>query len=126
MNAADVELIREILWRVGDKWTSVVLAVLGNQRMRMKELHVAIKGISQKMLVVTLRNLERDGLVLRIVHATVPPRVEYELSELGRSLRDLLDGVGRWVLANQEAIEASRRRFDSDAQARTSLTLTKM
>jgi DNA-binding HxlR family transcriptional regulator len=119
------DALREILGRVGDKWTIVILAALGNKRMRLKDLHGAIEGISQRMLVVTLRNLERDGVMVRIVHATVPPRVEYELSELGRSLRDVLKPVGAWVLANRNAIEASRRRFEDDAQVKEMRALTK-
>src|SRR5262245_30340787 len=121
----DWERIRDVLARVGDKWTTAVLAVLGNKRMRMKALHGAIEGISQRMLIVTLRNLERDGLMMRTVHATIPPRVEYELSELGRALRDVLEPVGAWILANHTAIEESRRRFDGDAQAKVTRTLTK-
>ena len=114
MYPRDCDPIGEILERVGGKWTTSILAVLGDRRMRTKDLHLAIKGISQRMLIVRLRDLERDGLMIRIVHATVPPRVEYELSELGRSLREILEPVGTWFLANQHAIEKSRRRFDGD------------
>ena len=120
----DREPIHDILARLGDKWTTAVLEELGNERMRMKELHCAIKGISQRMLIVTLRNLERDGMIMRTVHATIPPRVEYELSELGRALRGVLEPFGAWVLANQRTIEESRRRFDRAAQAKLSGTLT--
>lgn len=119
------EALREILGRVGDKWTIVILAALGNRRMRMKDLHAAIDGISQKMLVATLRNLERDGLMVRIGYATIPPRVDYELSELGRSLRRVLEPVGKWCLENREAIEQARLRFDGHAQVQTPRTLTK-
>jgi DNA-binding HxlR family transcriptional regulator len=118
------EALREILGRVGDKWTIVILTALGDKRMRLKDLHRAIDGISQRMLIVTLRNLERDGLMVRLVHATVPPRVEYELSGLGRSLRGLLEPVGAWALANKTAIEESRQRFDGDAQASAARILT--
>ncbi|MPZ39142.1 MAG: transcriptional regulator [Rhizobiales bacterium] len=121
----DCEPIREILARVGDKWTAVILATLGDRRMRFKDLHRAIDRISQRMLVVTLRNLERDGLMVRTVYPTVPPRVEYELSDRGRSLRQILEPVGAWVLAHQQAIEESRRCFDVDVQAKATPTLIK-
>lgn len=108
--------IGEILSRVGDKWTIMLLAALGDRRMRFGELHRAIDGISQRMLTVTVRNLERDGLLIRTIYPTVPPRVEYELSDLGRSLKDALAPVGNWVSANQQNIDASRRQFDERAQ----------
>ena len=106
------EALRDILTRIGDKWTIVTLTALGNRRMRLRDLHRAIDGVSQRMLVVTLRKLERDGLVLRIAYATVPPRVDYELSRLGRSLRAALKRVGGWVLSNRSVIEEARRQFD--------------
>lgn len=108
----DCETIRAILARVADKWVAVILAVLGNRRMRFKDLHRAGNGISQRMLSVSLRNLERDGLLLRTAHPAVPPHVEYELSDLGRSLRDVLGPVGAWVLAHRQTIEEARERFD--------------
>jgi DNA-binding HxlR family transcriptional regulator len=108
--------IGEILSLVGDKWTGMLLGALGDRRMRFGELHRAIDGISQRMLTVTVRNLERDGLLIRTIYPTIPPRVEYELSDLGRSLKDILAPVGAWVVANQMSIEASRRQFDEKAQ----------
>lgn len=108
--------IGEILSRVGDKWTIILLATLGDRRMRFKELHRAIDGISHRMLTVTVRNLERDGFLIRTVYPTIPPRVEYELSDLGRSLKEALTPVGVWVSNNQKDIEASRRQFDQKAQ----------
>ncbi|MCC7251214.1 helix-turn-helix domain-containing protein [Hyphomicrobium sp.] len=108
--------IGEILSLVGDRWTVLLLAALGDRRMRFGELHRAIDGISQRMLTVTVRSLERDGLLIRTVYPTIPPRVEYELSDLGRSLKDALAPVGAWVSANQQSIEASRRQFDQKAQ----------
>lgn len=107
--------IGDILTRVGDKWAMMVLGVLGDRRMRFNELHRAIDGISQRMLTVTVRNLERDGLLVRTVYPTIPPRVEYEVSELGRSLKQALTPIGEWVSTNRDDIEASRRRFDSKA-----------
>lgn len=109
--------IGELLSRVGDKWTVLLLGVLGDGRMRFKDLHRGISGISQRMLTVTLRNLERDGLLVRTVYPTIPPRVEYELSDLGRSLKVVLGPVAVWVMANQDGIEEARRRFDGEANA---------
>src|SRR5262245_42988388 len=82
--------IGDVLSLFGDKWTVLLLAALGDNCLRFKELHRAIEGISQRMLTVTLRNLERDGLLVRTVYPTIPPRVEYELSERGRSLKHAL------------------------------------
>jgi len=113
--------VGEILSLVGDKWTTLLLATLGDRRMRFTELHRAIDGISQRMLTVTVRNLERDGLLIRTVYPTIPPRVEYELSDLGRSLKTALAPFGAWVSANQETIESSRRQFDLKAQEHDSL-----
>jgi DNA-binding HxlR family transcriptional regulator len=108
----DCRPIGHILSRVGDKWTILLFAALGDRRMRFKELHRAIGGISQRMLTVTVRNLERDGLIIRTVYPTIPPRVDYELSERGRSLKDALKPIGDWVMANRDGIEASQRQFD--------------
>lgn len=108
--------IGEILSRVGDKWTIMLFAALGGRRMRFKDLHRAIDGISQRMLTVTLRNLERDGLLVRTAYPTIPPRVEYEVSDLGRSLKQVLAPVANWVHVNQADIEAFRRQFDVRAR----------
>jgi DNA-binding HxlR family transcriptional regulator len=124
-NPLDCQTVREVLGRVGDKWTILVMAVLGNRRMRFKELHNAATGISERVLSVTLRTLERDGLLVRTVYATVPPRVEYELTERGLSLKMALRPVGDWFWANWKDIEESRRRFDRDARAETAPILIK-
>lgn len=108
--------IGEVLSRIGDKWTILLLRALGDKRMRFNELHRSIEGISQRMLTVTVRNLERDGLLIRTVYPTIPPRVEYELSDLGRSLKEALAPVGAWVMANQRNIDEARRVFDSKAE----------
>src|SRR6202158_6544066 len=108
---ADCRRVADILARVGDKWTILLLMALGNRRMRFGELHRAINGISQRMLTVTLRNLEHDGILIRTVYATIPPRVEYELSDRGRSLKLALVPIGKWVLENQTDIEEARERF---------------
>lgn len=121
----DCKLIRQILARVGDKWTVAILAALADRRMRFKDLFRTIGGISQRMLVVRLKDLERDGFVTRVAYPTVPPRVEYALSALGHSLRQILAPVGAWVLDHRKDIEESRRRFDLEAQKTGDATLIK-
>jgi DNA-binding HxlR family transcriptional regulator len=108
---ADCRRAGDILARVGDKWTILLLMVLGDRRMRFTELHRAINSISQRMLTVTLRNLEHDGILIRTVYPTIPPRVEYELSDRGRSLKVALAPIGNWVRENQTDIEEARERF---------------
>src|ERR1700694_2672260 len=90
-------VVREILDRVGDKWSVLVIALLGERGQRFSELKRAIEGISQRMLTLTLRQLERDGLVSRTVHATVPPRVDYALTPLGESVIAPLTGLMEWA-----------------------------
>ena len=108
---ADCRRAGDILARLGDKWTILLLMVLGDRRMRFTELHRTITGISQRMLTVTLRNLEHDGILIRTVYPTIPPRVEYELSDRGRSLKVALAPIGNWVMENQNDIEEARERF---------------
>ena len=110
---ADCRRIGDILARIGDTWTILVLTAIGNDRRRFGELHRAVDGISQRMLTVTLRHLEQDGIVTRTVHPTIPPRVEYELSVRGRSLMQALSPVGRWVIAYRDDIERSRSHFET-------------
>ena len=113
-------LFSETLARIGDKWTVLVVEQLSDGRrgpMRFNELRRSIDGISQRMLTLTLRALERDGLVTRTVHPTVPPRVEYELTELGRSLRRPLVAVAEWARANRAAIAEARQIFDATSDA---------
>jgi DNA-binding HxlR family transcriptional regulator len=105
---SDCRRVGDILARVGDKWTILLLMALGDRRMRFGELNRAINGISQRMLTVTLRNLEHDGILIRTVYPTIPPRVEYELSDRGRSLKLALAPIGKWVMANQTDIEEAR------------------
>lgn len=107
---ADCRRVGDILRRVGDKWTILLLMAIGDRRMRFGELHRAINGISQRMLTVTLRNLEHDGILIRTVYPTIPPRVEYELSDRGRSLKLALAPIGKWVMENQTDIEEARER----------------
>ena len=108
---ADCRRAKDILARVSDKWTILLLMVLGDRRMRFTELHRTITGISQRMLTVTLRNLEHDGILIRTVYPTIPPRVEYELSDRGRSLKVALAPIGNWVMENQNDIEEARERL---------------
>jgi len=109
----DCRAVSEILARVGDKWTVLVVGVLGDGPKRFSEIRRALGSISQRMLTLTLRGLERDGLVTRTVFPTIPPRVDYELTKLGRSLLKPVNGLGLWARQNRAAIDDARRRFDA-------------
>lgn len=106
--------ISEILARIGDKWTVLVVELLRDGPMRFSEMRRAIGSISQRMLTLTLRGLERDGLVTRTVYPTVPSRVEYELTTRGRTLREPLCALADWVRTNRLAIEQAQKRFDAE------------
>jgi len=108
--------VREVLDTVGDKWSVYVICVLDQGTMRFTELKRAIDGISQRMLTVTLRALERDGLVERQVHAVIPPRVEYRLTPLGASLLEVVGGLMRWSAGHTADIDAARARYDTSAR----------
>ncbi|WP_349775211.1 helix-turn-helix domain-containing protein [Curtobacterium sp. MCBD17_003] len=108
----DPEVFRSLLARIGDKWTLLVIGVLGERPHRFTELADVIPSISRRMLTVTLRALERDGLVQREVFAEVPPRVVYDLTALGRSLQTVVLTLGEWVREHQDVIVAQRRTFD--------------
>jgi len=109
----DCRAVSEVLSRVGDKWTVLVVSTLGDGPRRFNELRKALGSISQRMLTLTLRALERDGLVTRTVYPTIPPRVVYELTRLGRSLLDPVSGLGAWARKNRLAIQQARSRFDA-------------
>ena len=109
-------VVREILDRVGDKWSVLVIALLGDRGQRFSELKRAIEGISQRMLTLTLRQLEHDGLVSRTVHATVPPRVDYALTPLGRSVLEPINALMVWAREHGTDIADARRRYE-DANA---------
>ncbi|MEA2979962.1 MAG: hypothetical protein QOF09_1785 [Alphaproteobacteria bacterium] len=111
----DCRAVSEVLSRVGDKWTILVVGELGHGPKRFNEIRRALGSISQRMLTLTLRGLERDGLVTRTVFPTVPPRVDYELTKLGRSLLEPVSGIGLWARQNRESIQEARRRFDAAA-----------
>lgn len=110
---ADERAIRTVLDRVGDKWSLLVIATLRGGVLRFSELQRHIPGVSQRMLTLTLRQLERDGLLTRTVHAEVPPRVEYELTAMGASLVEASIALLQWALEHQPAIERARAEFDA-------------
>jgi DNA-binding HxlR family transcriptional regulator len=104
--------IGEVLSRVGDKWSLQVISELSERTVRFTELKRSIEGISQRMLTLTLRQLERDGLVLRKVYPTVPPRVEYKLSDFGRTILEPVVELGNWAIKYRLDIQAARDAFD--------------
>lgn len=107
-------LVNELIGRVADKWTMLVLDLLAERgEMRFTQVGKAVPGISQKMLTQTLRQMERDGLLVRTVHPVVPPRVEYRLTRLGLGLGEAFCGVWLWAEANLDAVEKARATFDS-------------
>jgi DNA-binding HxlR family transcriptional regulator len=107
--------VSDILQRIGDKWTVLVVGKLGAGPMRFNELRSAVGGISQKMLTTTLRGLERDGFVTRTVFPTIPPRVDYELTDLGAELLEPVHALGEWARKNIERVNVARERFDAIA-----------
>jgi len=104
---------REILDRIGDKWSLYIIAMLKNGPLRFSELKRLIEGISQRMLTLTLRGLERDGLVTRTVYPSVPPRVDYELTQMGLTLLEPVMALVHWADAHKEAIVDAHERFDA-------------
>jgi DNA-binding HxlR family transcriptional regulator len=102
---------------VGDKWTVMVVGILSYSPMRFNALMRTIGGVSHRMLTLTLRSLERDGLLTRTAFPTIPPKVEYALTELGRSLIEPLQVLKGWAVENQAAIEVARSEFDKTSQA---------
>ena len=106
-------LVHEMLGRVADKWTLLVIEELGSGgEMRFTRLRERLGGVSQKMLTKTLRQLERDGLVIRHVHAVVPPRVDYKLTPLGETLGEAVCGIWTWVEKHLKDVQRSRRAYD--------------
>ena len=105
--------IRDVLNRVGDKWSVQIVGLLGDGAMRFSELRRSIEGISQRMLTLTLRGLERDGLIERTVFPEIPPRVEYELTRLGHTLLDPIRLLAEWAGDNRTSIQAAREKFDA-------------
>lgn len=113
---AECLAVKEVLSRVGDKWSVQVVCLLGEGARRFSELRRSVEGISQRMLTLTLRGLERDGLVTRTVFPTVPPSVEYALTPLGETLLGPVQALAEWARTNREPIQAARDRFDGRLQ----------
>ena len=110
---SDCTRVSPVLARIGDKWTVLVVMLLGDGPRRFNEMKRLVGGISQRMLTLTLRNLERDGMVTRTVTPSIPPRVDYALTELGCSLCGPLFELGQWVRAHLDEIDAARAAFDT-------------
>ncbi|WP_368499640.1 winged helix-turn-helix transcriptional regulator [Herbiconiux sp. A18JL235] len=110
--------IREVLDRIGDKWSVLVISTLGGEPLRYSDLQASIPGISQRMLTVTLKALERDGLLTRTAYPEVPPRVEYALTPLGRSLLDAVMALAGWAASHHEGVAASRREHEETGVGR--------
>lgn len=104
--------VSDVLSRIGDKWSVLIVMLLGDGPRRFNELKRMIGGISQRMLTLTLRGLERDGLVTRTQFPTIPPRVDYQLTDLGRSLAEPVQVLGAWANANTAAVAAARGAYD--------------
>ncbi len=110
----------DVLARMGDKWAILVVSLLSlapGHQLRFSEIKLGVAGISQRMLTVTLRNLERDGLLQRHYFPEVPPRVEYELTEMGKSMLPALEGFTDWIKVNWPGIQRSRRDYDGRKKA---------
>jgi DNA-binding HxlR family transcriptional regulator len=116
-SSEDCRDLSSILARVGDKWTVLIVVLLGDGPKRFNEIRRAVGGISQRMLTFTLRGLERDGLVTRTVFPTTPQRVDYELTTLGSTLWDAVEPLSLWARAHVEEILKSRKRFDKKKTA---------
>lgn len=113
--------VREVLNRVGDKWSVFIVGMLGDGPRRFSDLRRSIEGISQRMLTLTLRGLERDGLVTRTVYATIPPRVDYALTPLGKTLLVPVQALSTWADEHRMEIQDARDRFDRKSARRKSV-----
>ena len=109
---SDCPRIRSVLTRIGDKWSVFVIMLLWRGPRRFSEIKRAVEDVSQRMLTLTLRGLERDGLVTRTVTPTIPPRVDYELTALGRSLAEPVQALGRWAFLHIDEIDHARASYD--------------
>lgn len=125
-DTGDCRAISGVLARIGDKWSVLIVSRLGARPMRFNQLKREIGGISQRMLTLTLRGLERDGLITRTMFPTIPPRVDYALTPLGRSLLEPVMGLSDWALKNIARIEIARAKFDGVASARPSKSLNSL
>ena len=115
--------VRDVLNRVGDKWSVLVVGLLGEGTKRFSELRRSVEGISQRMLTLTVRGLERDGLVTRTIFPTIPPRVDYELTTMGRTLLKPINALAEWSEENRAAIQEARTRYDAKASRRAKLAI---
>jgi DNA-binding HxlR family transcriptional regulator len=113
--------VREVLNRVGDKWSVQIVSLLGDGPMRFSDLRRSIEGISQRMLTLTLRGLERDGIVTRTVFPEIPPRVEYELTKLGNTLLEPIQGLAEWAEKHRTSIQEAREKFDTRSSKKKSV-----
>jgi len=113
----DCRACSSVLARVGDKWSVLIIVLLGNGPKRFNEIKRMVGGISQRMLTLTLRGLERDGLVKRTQFPTIPPRVDYELTQLGRCLWHAVEPLGEWAQGHVKHIARARAAFDEKANA---------
>ena len=116
-STTDCRAVSGVLARVGDKWSVLIIELLGDGPKRFNELKRLVGGISQRMLTLTLRGLERDGLLTRTIFPTIPPRVDYELTKLGRSLRCAVEPLGSWARGHVADIHRAREKFDSKKKA---------
>jgi DNA-binding HxlR family transcriptional regulator len=107
---------RQVLDRIADKWTVLIIRRLSDGTLRFAQIRRAVDGISQKVLTKTLRGLERDGIVTRRIYASVPPRVEYSLTDLGRSLSDMVGCICGWAEANIEKVQEARAAYDNTSR----------
>jgi DNA-binding HxlR family transcriptional regulator len=110
--ASNCRAIADVLARIGDKWTVYIVKLLSGGPMRFNEVRREVPAISQRMLSLTLRGLERDGLVKRTVTPSIPPRVDYELTPMGITLTEPLRAVAEWAIINRDYVESSRAKFD--------------
>lgn len=111
-SSTDCRAVSGVLARVGDKWSVLIIVMLGDGPKRFNEIKRAVGGISQRMLTLTLRGLERDGLVTRTIFPTIPPRVDYELTKLGRSLWAAVEPLGLWAQGHVKDIHKAQEKFD--------------
>src|ERR1700730_15991769 len=112
LRGTDCRPVAEILSRIGDKWSVMLVMELHTGKKRFSELRRTLHGISQKMLTTSLRGLERDGFITRTIHPTIPPKVEYQLTDLGRELAVPVRALGEWATQNRDRVLAARDRFD--------------
>jgi DNA-binding HxlR family transcriptional regulator len=122
LHGTDCRPVAEILSRIGDKWSVMLVMELNGGTRRFSELRRTLHGISQKMLAASLRGLERDGFVTRTAYPTIPPKVEYQLTDLGRDLAVPVRALGEWAIQNRARVLEAREQFDVAAPLRDPIT----